>query len=221
MEAIRSKVGRQVGRKIFRGHADAGWRLSSEWERWPLRMKGSDTQKETRALFSEGAYEKIRDSYLSRFQEEALGNPDLPTTPTSENGWWALGRHYGLLTPLLDWSYSPFVAAFFAFTEWLERLNPGVLKGGLRGQGVSFGNQPVHVWALTLDDNLFVDEEFDLIGEQAPSFYRQKAQRGVFTRLSHSVHLDVESYLRDRKLLTLLECFENPRTRGAQSAYRP
>ena len=60
----------------------------------------------------------FRDEQIERFRHAARGR--LPTSPNgewSELALWELGQHYGLATPLLDWSLSPFVAAFFALTK--------------------------------------------------------------------------------------------------------
>ncbi|HYD60815.1 MAG TPA: FRG domain-containing protein [Noviherbaspirillum sp.] len=81
-------------RWLFRGQANAGWRLS------PSVHRGYTPQQE-RYLTNE-----FRVRARSRYFSCPMSN-DYP-------GWLALMQHYGLPTRLLDWTYSPLVAAFFA-----------------------------------------------------------------------------------------------------------
>lgn len=102
---------------IYRGHADADWKLES-------RLDRLERQFPTTKNYGPGIPQKFdcppvkRDEHLEAFKIAARGVRIGPDNLT-EREWWALAQHHGLATPLLDWTLSPFVALYFAFEEQL------------------------------------------------------------------------------------------------------
>jgi FRG domain len=91
------------GDLVFRGHPDARWRLASTFARHHL------------VPFSKTA-PFVLDEMISHFIVRLRSiNIDLPFKIDDRRGRLEFARHYGLPSPLIDFSMSPYVALFFAF----------------------------------------------------------------------------------------------------------
>ncbi|KAA1163822.1 FRG domain-containing protein [Pseudoalteromonas fuliginea] len=148
---------RQNQSYVFRGHASEEWKLEPT-----LKRKITDESTDS---------SKIEKKTLEAFQKHCLGRRGHNPTDLSESEWWALGQHFGLNTPLLDWSESPYVAAFFAFNSENEESDNVIIW--LLSKGV---NLKPCVEKLKSENHLefltpYLDENARLIN-----------QRGLFVR---------------------------------------
>ncbi len=149
------------GRYLFRGVASADWALSSAFDR-----RFATIPLERRMVL----WERL-------VQEWRRGCEDLGVDASvlvEDRKLWALGQHHGLPTRLLDWSTSPYVAAYFAFSEHLTR------------RADRFEN--VAVWALHLDNPVWSRRGgVEVVAVPALDNVRQRNQGGRFTLCRASI----------------------------------
>lgn len=171
-------------RAIYRGQSNPNWLLQSLWERQFLHTQRAGLWEPYYIQPHERVKVPLRRAFLEMFRRGVeLAFPQ--ETGRTEDELWALGRHHGLITPLLDWTLDPYKALFFALRHWT-------------------GSEPaVAVWVFHAAqttppyDGIWDDDAFPRIDWKCISA-RQKAQEGVFTRLSHPIFADLEQYLRNQ-----------------------
>ena len=94
---------------LFRGHRCCSWKLESTLERKGIELPYLDSYaREIKAV--KLAFE----SYLGSTWSSEFSPSELPAPP-EDYEFMVYLRHHGYPTPLLDWTRSPYIAAFFAF----------------------------------------------------------------------------------------------------------
>jgi hypothetical protein len=94
---------------LFRGQRSSNWPLKASFDRWFENVE-----------FPESMRVSVAEKLVREFERHGRGL-HFPSLSDERNGTLALAQHYGLPTRLLDWTESPYTAAFFAFAEALEK----------------------------------------------------------------------------------------------------
>jgi hypothetical protein len=139
---------------IWRGVSDATWCILTSLDRFATQHAIPDRT----ALEA-----KLLSLYALRSAELGLEGDHL-----SDQQRWALGQHWGLPTPLLDWSRSPMVAAFFAASSTNSVPEP---------------DRTLALYSLQTDDFMGPGDASIVFPPAGPWNARLKAQQGLFTDL--------------------------------------
>lgn len=156
---------------IWRGQRSDTWKLMSTLDR---ALVGRPSKK-------------LRNKHLEDFQFSVRGRRG-PTPPNnlSENDWWALGQHYGLATPLLDWTSSPFTAAFFAFAQ---KKSPQTPRRAIWAFS-TFSSQKKSEELRATHVGVGVPPVVEFVRPMSDENSRLVSQGGLFTRAPDGVALD-------------------------------
>jgi hypothetical protein len=160
---------------VWRGQRSPSWMLSPSLDRVLARLSDQDNDD---AL--DGGVEGLVQRHLDRFKFAVRGRRGLhPPELRLENEWWALGQHYGLATPLLDWSKSPFAAAYFAFEEDSAEPTDYRAVWGLDRRAVELRNHDLANGESLESGRPPLLEFYEPLSDENP---RLVAQGGLFTR---------------------------------------
>jgi hypothetical protein len=157
---------------VWRGQRDSKWRLESSLDRILKRKPRMNR-------------EKLAKEHLENFKYSVRGRRgENPQLFDNDNAWWSLGQHFGLATPLLDWTESPFVALYFAMENSIKTTS------GKRA-----------VWALGSFERKNEEIKRDWDSDERPPIierikplqdenYRLVSQSGLFTRSPLGIPID-------------------------------
>jgi len=158
---------------IFRGQENSRWRLRTSYH----RLGRANVERF-----------RLEDMHLlNRFVNGRTSHLYDMAIPDHFGALLHLAQHHGYPTPLLDWSYSPYVAAFCAF----RRVDPATTRGNVR---IFIFDKDGWVAGVLQDSRLATPSlNFSVLEFLAMDNDRMVAQQALSTVTNLD---DIESYIR-------------------------
>lgn len=109
-------------------------------------------------------------------QFKRVARPHIPFEPKSDIEWLAVAQHHGLPTRFLDWSESPFVAAYFTVREQpIHDTSENIGLTGLASALQPISYYPGCIYAIRTPDETNIGHEqdpFSISKEKQPRLFR-------------------------------------------------
>ena len=126
---------------VYRGQGNAYWKLEPTLSR---NLK----------YLSEELYDKFKKIQLESFKKSIRGRTKFYNDIIkNDNEIWAIGQHNFLNTPLLDFTESPYVAAYFAFADDSIKSDYRVVYGISKSNIVDNHNNNLEIFMPVSDYN--------------------------------------------------------------------
>jgi hypothetical protein len=101
---------------ICRGQSNSTWKLKTSFHRL-VEQNGINLEQYLNVIIPELHYHiSAAQNYIFKLDDKI-----------EYEAFLALIQHHGFPTPLLDWTYSPYIAAYFAFRD-VDDINPPTEK---------------------------------------------------------------------------------------------
>ena len=149
---------------LFRGQRKAEWNLITSFDRVYFHVENEKKRE-------------IENYLIKEFSEEIAG---LEIQIDSEDQILPFAQHHGLPTRLLDWSLSPYIAAFFAFSDVIINLDNSAC---------------ISIWALDKNNSIWHENlGVQIIAPPKIGNIRLRNQQGKFS-LSKTPFECLEKYV--------------------------
>ncbi|MFZ7129243.1 FRG domain-containing protein [Avibacterium avium] len=177
---------------LYRGHSKESYELKSTLEREIDKYGVRNISTEKYLHIQKNYLEKCKTLLRGKFSEQSL-----LLNKEFDDEIWAIGQHFGLKTPLLDWSYSFWVALFFAFRD--------------KNTDIKNNNKEESTYRVVynLHKPIKLDLNVDIIEPKIDFGGRINAQKGVFTKYLYSELLEI-----NKKYNTYREEYSHIETQG-------